>query len=164
MGLGVLQWIKPWTTTNNSKTAVVGYYGTSLMASTLRKWIAELASQVDPVRKASVQQKGDNGMVKKTISKTSQKKSVWETQDLLVIYACPNHHQNFGDPMEFMHFSPIYNVACIWTFSLRPHGILPPRSGGPALKSSAAYTKTFASWVLRQHMVPAARLVGFGSG
>jgi hypothetical protein len=35
------------------------------------------------------------------------------------------------------------------------------RSGGPALKSSAAYTKTFAEWVLEKHMVPT---VGHGCG
>lgn len=42
----------------------------------LRKWIAELVSTVDPIKKEAIQQKGDNGMVKKTISKSSQKKSV----------------------------------------------------------------------------------------
>ena len=31
---------------------------------------------VDPIKKEAIQQKGDNGMVKKTISKSSQKKSV----------------------------------------------------------------------------------------
>lgn len=72
------------------------------------KWIAALSSQVDPVRKEAIQQNGDNGMVKKTVSKASQKKSV---------------------------------------------------SGGPALKKSAAYTKTFAEWVLEQHMASSSQPV-----
>jgi hypothetical protein len=41
----------------------------------LRKWIASMDPRVDPVKKQAIQQKGDNGMVKKTISKESQKKN-----------------------------------------------------------------------------------------
>lgn len=46
----------------------------------LRKWIASMDPRVDPVKKQAIQQKGDNGMVKKTISKESQKKTVSITQ------------------------------------------------------------------------------------
>lgn len=66
-----------------------------------RKWIASMDPRVDPVKKQAIQQKGDNGMVKKTISKESQKKTV---------------------------------------------------SGGPSLKSSAAYTETFAEFIYKNHM------------
>ena len=43
---------------------------------TPRKWIGKLISQVDHAKKDAILAKGDNGMVKKSISKTSQKKVV----------------------------------------------------------------------------------------
>ena len=46
----------------------------------LRKWIASMDPRVDPLKKQAIQQKGDNGMVKKTVSKESKKQSVSFTQ------------------------------------------------------------------------------------
>ena len=52
------------------------YIYTIIINAPFRRWIAALNSRVDPVRKDAIQKKGDNGMVKKTISKSSEKRSV----------------------------------------------------------------------------------------
>ena len=64
------------TTCGYLKLNAVPEYG---QGDTPRKWIGKLISQVDQAKKDAILAKGDNGMVKKTISKTTQKRVVPRT-------------------------------------------------------------------------------------
>lgn len=50
------------------------------MVDELRKWITMLQSGCDPEKRRVIKERGDNGMVKKTINKASQKTVVSNTQ------------------------------------------------------------------------------------
>ena len=106
-----------------------------------RSWIAQLGSRCDPEKRKAIKEKGDTGMVKKTVSKTTNKKNSVE----------------YSVFVQFLCWILIYIYIYIIVFaSIKPWipalFLLLARSGGPTLKSSAAYTQTFADWVLKQHL------------
>ena len=88
---------------------------------------------MNPAKKEEIKQKGDTGMVKKTISKTTQKPSVPMAQYILV--------------------DIILSSSILTCFSLLWCLARCLRSGGRSLTSSAAYTPPFAAWVLQHHLV-----------
>ena len=103
-----------------------------------RSWIAQLGSRCDPEKRKAIKEKGDTGMVKRTVSKTTNKKTVSSTQFL------------FSSYVEYLYiYSIVFASIKPWIPALF---LLLARSGGPTLKSSAAYTQTFADWVLKQHL------------
>ena len=57
-----------------------------------RSWIAQLGSRCDPEKRKAIKEKGDTGMVKKTVSKTTNKKTVSSTQFLFSAYVEYTEH------------------------------------------------------------------------
>lgn len=116
----------------------------------MRSWINALHHRCDPNKRMEIKNKGDTGMVKKTISKSSNRSSVLVTQSLacmLLLQAvdlCLLKLQTDQDSC-CPRGTPATHPC--WSFV---------RSGGKNLKSSQAYTQSFADWVLKHHQVQGA--------
>ena len=110
----------------------------NLTVGWMRSWINALHHRCDPDKRMEIKNKGDTGMVKKSISKSSNRPSVLVTQSLACMLVESTNRSKFCCPrgMPATH--------CFWSFV---------RSGGQKLKSSQAYTQPFADWVLKRHQV-----------
>ena len=106
----------------------------------VRSWINALNHRCDPNKRMEIKNKGDTGMVKKSISKSSNRSSVLVTQSLL--QAVDLLFVETTDQDSCPQVTPA--THCCWSFV---------RSGGKNLKSSQAYTQSFADWVLKNHQV-----------